>query len=174
MATHDPLTQLLNRRELLARMSMVLAHAPRGGSQLAVLFADLDGLKEVNDTFGHAVGDELIIEVARRLSCLVRDEDLAARIGGDEFVIVLPSVTGESGARAVATKVQESIAQPLLVDGYPVSVGISIGIAMATAGEDPQAVLRHADSALYLAKRSGRNRVEVFEVRPAAEARSAP
>jgi len=162
MATHDPLTQMLNRRELLARMSKVLAHAPRGGSHLAVLFADLDGLKAVNDTFGHAAGDEIIVEVARRLSGLVRGDDLAARIGGDEFVIVLPTVSGPDGARAVARKIQEAIAEPLLVDGYPTSVGVSIGIALADAGDDPQTVLRHADSALYLAKKAGGSRSEVF------------
>jgi diguanylate cyclase (GGDEF)-like protein/PAS domain S-box-containing protein len=162
MATHDPLTQMLNRRELLARMSKVLGHAPRGGSTLAVLFADLDGLKGVNDTFGHAAGDELIVEVAHRLGALVRGDDLAARIGGDEFVIVLPAVSGEDGARAVAAKIQEAVAQPLLVHGYPVPVGVSVGIALAAAGDDPQTLLRHADSALYAAKKGGRNRVEFY------------
>jgi diguanylate cyclase (GGDEF)-like protein/PAS domain S-box-containing protein len=164
MATHDPLTQLLNRRELLARMSKVLAHAPRSGNRLAVLFADLDGLKSVNDSFGHAVGDEVITEVARRVASLVREDDLAARIGGDEFVIVLPAVSGEDGAQAVARKVQEAICQPLLVEGYPVPVGVSIGIALAATGEDPQSVIRNADSALYLAKQKGGNRIELFDL----------
>jgi diguanylate cyclase (GGDEF)-like protein/PAS domain S-box-containing protein len=164
MATHDPLTQLLNRRELLARMSKVLAHAPRSGNRLAVLFADLDGLKTVNDSFGHAVGDEVITEVARRVASLVREDDLAARIGGDEFVIVLPAVSGEDGARAVARKLQEAICQPLLVEGYPVPVGVSIGIALAGTGEDPQSVIRNADSALYLAKQKGGNRIELFDL----------
>ena len=174
MATHDPLTQLLNRRELLARMSKVLGHAPRGGSKLAVLFADLDGLKTVNDTFGHAAGDELIIEVARRIAALVRDDDLAARIGGDEFVVVLPAVADEEGAQSVAEKVKEAVMAPLLVDGYPVPVGVSIGIAVAAAGDDPQTLLRHADSALYLAKKNGGSRIEVYRVNQSETAPLAP
>jgi diguanylate cyclase (GGDEF)-like protein/PAS domain S-box-containing protein len=160
MATHDPLTQLLNRRELNARMGKVLSHAPRAGMRLAALYADLDGLKEVNDTFGHAAGDELIIETARRLENAVRDDDIAARVGGDEFVIVLPEVRGLEDAMSVASKVRECLADPMVIDGYPVPLAISIGIAIAEPGDDPVAVIRNADSALYRAKRAGRNRIE--------------
>jgi diguanylate cyclase (GGDEF)-like protein/PAS domain S-box-containing protein len=161
MAAHDPLTHLLNRRELLARMSTVVAHAPRGRGHLAVLFADLDGLKEANDAHGHAVGDQLIIETARRLTTQVRDEDLTARLGGDEFVIVLPSVTSVGDALAVARKVNAAMAQPLRIGGQDISLGMSIGVAIAAPGDDATTLLDNADAALYRAKAAGRNRIEL-------------
>ena len=163
MATHDPLTQLFNRRELLARMSRVLSHAPRAGSRLAVLFADLDGLKQVNDTYGHSAGDRVLIEAARRIDSLLRDDDLAARIGGDEFVVVLPAVTRMEDALAVARKIREVIAEPLKLDGHAVVVGVSIGVAVAAAGDDAPTVIRQADMALYRAKNAGRNSIEEFD-----------
>ena len=163
MATHDSLTQLLNRRELIARVAQVLAHAPRAGARLAILFADLDGLKPVNDTFGHAAGDELIIEAAHRISALLRDGDIAARVGGDEYVIALPEVGGHEDARNVALKIRDALAEPLKIGGYAVPVGISVGIALAEPSDDPSAVIRRADAALYRAKKSGRNRIEVYD-----------
>jgi diguanylate cyclase (GGDEF)-like protein/PAS domain S-box-containing protein len=163
MATHDPLTQLLNRRELNARMGRILAHAPRGSMHLAVLYADLDGLKSVNDTFGHAAGDDLIVEAGRRIQAEVRDDDIVARMGGDEFVIVLPEARGVDDSMAVANKIRECLAQPLTVDGYPVPIGISIGIALAQPGEESLDVVRRADAALYRAKNGGRNRIEVWD-----------
>jgi diguanylate cyclase (GGDEF)-like protein/PAS domain S-box-containing protein len=163
MATHDPLTQLLNRRELLARMSTVLAHSPRGGARMAVLFADLDGLKPANDTYGHSAGDQLIVEAARRIAAQVRDEDLTARIGGDEFIVVLPAVNGLPDALAVAAKIGEAIAEPCYVAGHQVPMHVSIGVALAAAGEDATTVLRHADAALYRAKAAGRQRTEVYD-----------
>jgi diguanylate cyclase (GGDEF)-like protein/PAS domain S-box-containing protein len=165
MATHDPLTQLLNRRELMVRMSMMLAHGRRGGSRMAVLFADLDGLKGANDTHGHSAGDELIIEASRRFQAQVRDEDLVARIGGDEFVIVLPEVIDVDDALAVADKIVSSISRPLFIAGEEVPLGVSIGVAVAKVGEDATTLLRNADAALYQAKSGGRNRIEVH--RPA-------
>jgi diguanylate cyclase (GGDEF)-like protein/PAS domain S-box-containing protein len=163
MATHDPLTQLLNRRELLVRMSMMLAHSRRGRSRMAVLFADLDGLKNANDTHGHSAGDQLIIEASRRFQAQVRDEDLVARIGGDEFVVVLPEVTGVGDALAVADKIIRSIAKPLFIAGEEVPLGVSIGVAVAEAGEDATTLLRNADAALYRAKTGGRNRIDVHD-----------
>jgi diguanylate cyclase (GGDEF)-like protein/PAS domain S-box-containing protein len=168
MATHDPLTQLLNRRELLVRMSMVLAHGRRGRSRMAVLFADLDGLKNANDTYGHSAGDQLIIEASRRIQAQVRDEDLVARIGGDEFVIVLPEVLDVDDALAVATKVIHGIGKPLFIAGAEVPLGVSIGVAVAGSGDDATTLLRNADAALYRAKAAGRNRIEVHD--PALDA----
>ena len=161
MATHDPLTQLLNRRELLVRMSMMLAHGRRGRSRMAVLFADLDGLKSTNDSYGHSAGDQLIIESSRRIQAQVRDEDLVARIGGDEFVIVLPEVLHLDDALAVAAKIIHGISKPLFVANAEVPLGVSIGVAVAGPGDDATTVLRNADAALYRAKGAGRNRIEV-------------
>ncbi len=161
MATHDPLTLLLNRRELLVRMSLVLAHQPRGNTRMAVLFADLDGLKQVNDTYGHAAGDQLIVEAGRRIAAPVRDQDLTARIGGDEFVVVLPEVTDVEAALAVASKISDAIAQPAFIAGREVPLGVSIGVAVARDGEDATSLLRRADAALYRAKDSGGSRIEV-------------
>lgn len=163
MATHDTLTQLLNRRELLARMSRVLSHAPRAGTRLGVLFADLDGLKAINDNFGHSAGDHLIVEAARRIDSLLRDDDLAARIGGDEFVVVLPAVTSTDDALAVARKIRDVIGEPLTIEGHPAPVGVCVGIALARPGDDAQTVIHNADTALYKAKNAGRNSIEVFE-----------
>ena len=163
MATHDPLTQLLNRRELLVRMSMMLAHGRRGRSRMAVLFADLDGLKNANDTYGHSAGDQLIVEASRRIQAQVRDEDLVARIGGDEFVIVLPEVLDLDDALAVAAKVIHGIGKPLFIAGAEVPLGVSIGVAVAGSGDDATTLLRNADAALYRAKAAGRNRIEVHE-----------
>ena len=163
MATHDPLTQLLNRRELLVRMSMMLAHGRRGRSRMAVLFADLDGLKNANDTHGHSAGDQLIIEASRRIQAQVRDEDLVARIGGDEFVVVLPEVLDLDDALAVADKVITAIGRPLFIAGAEVPLGVSIGVALARPGDDATTLLRDADAALYRAKGAGRNRIEVHD-----------
>jgi diguanylate cyclase (GGDEF)-like protein/PAS domain S-box-containing protein len=163
MATHDPLTQLLNRRELLVRMSMMLAHGRRGRSRMAVLFADLDGLKQANDSYGHSAGDQLIIEASRRIQAQVRDEDLVARIGGDEFVVVLPEVLGLEDALAVADKIIAGIGRPLFIAGAEVPMGVSIGVAVARAGDDATTLLRDADAALYRAKAAGRNRIEVHD-----------
>jgi diguanylate cyclase (GGDEF)-like protein/PAS domain S-box-containing protein len=163
MATHDPLTQLLNRRELLVRMSMVLAHGRRGRSRMAVLFADLDGLKNANDSYGHSAGDQLIIEASRRIQAQVRDEDLVARIGGDEFVIVLPEVLDLDDALAVADKIIAAIGRPLFIAGAEVPLGVSIGVAVARSGDDATTLLRDADAALYRAKSQGRNRIEVHD-----------
>jgi diguanylate cyclase (GGDEF)-like protein/PAS domain S-box-containing protein len=163
MATHDPLTQLLNRRELLVRMSMMLAHGRRGRSRMAVLFADLDGLKHANDSYGHSAGDQLIIEASRRIQAQVRDEDLVARIGGDEFVVVLPEVLDLDDALAVADKIIASIGRPLFIAGAEVPIGVSIGVAVARSGDDATTLLRDADAALYRAKEAGRNRIEVHD-----------
>jgi diguanylate cyclase (GGDEF)-like protein/PAS domain S-box-containing protein len=163
MATHDPLSQLLNRRELLVRMSKVLSHARRGRSRMAVLFADLDGLKPVNDTLGHLAGDQLIIEASRRISAQVRDDDLTARIGGDEFVVVLPEVNGIEDALAVADKINRAIGKPMHVAGSEVPLGVSIGVTVGRTGEDATSLLRQADAALYRAKAAGRNRIECYD-----------
>lgn len=163
MASHDPMTQLLNRRELLVQMSTILAHRQRGDGTMAVLFCDLDGLKQANDTLGHAAGDQLIIEAGRRIAAHVRDGDLAARIGGDEFVAALPEVHGLEDALRVAVKICDAIQEPLFVAGTEVPLGVSIGVCVARKGDDANALLRKSDAALYRAKAAGRNRIEAYD-----------
>lgn len=162
LATHDPLTGLLNRRSLLERMDPILAHHGRRSTRLAVLYLDVDGLKPVNDTHGHLAGDQLIVEVGQRIREQVREEDLASRLGGDEFVVVLPDSDGMHDALTVAEKLKAAIAAPCMVNGAEIRVTVSIGIAIAEPDEVPARVLQHADLALYRAKENGRDRIEVF------------
>ena len=163
LATHDPLTRLVNRPELLTRMDQLLTHPPRTGTEVATLFVDLDGLKSINDTHGHATGDAVIITVAERLRSQVRSGDLVARLGGDEFVVVLPAVHSVEDAQHVATKIQRAVAEPIVIDEVTIEVTLSIGISMASNGDNPDRVLEYADRALYEAKRSGRARTVIYD-----------
>lgn len=155
-ATHDALTELVNRAELLSRLGHLLGPDRWDGSGLALLFADMDDLKRINDTYGHHVGDEAIIAVARRIVSAVRASDIVGRIGGDEFVIALKAVGTIAEAWAVADKIHESMRQPLHVDGISLRLSVSVGIALAGADDSPEQALRRADEALYQAK-AGRN-----------------
>jgi diguanylate cyclase (GGDEF)-like protein len=163
LATHDPLTRLANRPALVTRMSRILSHPPRTGTRLAVLFLDLDGLKDVNDTLGHAVGDRVIVEVSRRIAEQVRSDDLIARFGGDEFIVALPSIHAVEDAERIAAKIHEAVRTPLNTGSGDLSITLSIGIAIADPGDDADEVLRHADLAMYRAKNSGRDRTASFD-----------
>ena len=157
LALTDPLTGLANRRLLVDRLSMEMVHARREQCGLAVLYLDLDGFKEINNTLGHAAGDTLLKMVAARLQSTVREEDTVARLGGDEFVIVLRLTEGVDAGQ-VATKVIAAVARPYLIEGNAASVTISAGIGLYPVhGEDPDALMKSADLALYEAKRSGKN-----------------
>ena len=152
-AYHDTLTGLPNRGLLLDRFDRALAQASRRDGHVAVLMLDLDDFKLVNDRFGHGVGDQLLQGVARRLEATIRDADTVCRYGGDEFIILLPEVDGRQGAVAVAQKVQASLSGPFLVNGYSITVGACIGIAVYPMdGIAPSDLLQRADAAMYGAK----------------------
>jgi diguanylate cyclase (GGDEF)-like protein len=159
-AFHDALTELPNRPLFLDRLEHALARAPRAGAGVAVLFLDLDRFKSVNDRFGHAAGDELLIAVARRLDESVRPGDTVARFGGDEFAVLVEEV-GDGEASIVAARILAALEVPFSIQEKNVFVSASIGIATGQRGADE--LMRNADLAMYKAKSSGRGRYEGFE-----------
>lgn len=158
MALHDSLTGLPNRRLLMERLALTIAHASRNRHAMAVLFLDLDGFKQVNDTLGHDAGDALLGLVADRLMTTVRQEDTVARLGGDEFVVGVWELTHAGQADTVASKLIQAVSQPYLIHGQSVNITISAGVSLYPAhGEDGETLIKSADRALYAAKRSGKN-----------------
>ena len=158
LANHDVLTGLPNRRLLKDRLGQALALAHRHHKSVAVMFVDLDRFKTINDTLGHEVGDKLLVAVADRLKRVLREGDTVARVGGDEFVVVLPELGKDRDAAVVARKILELLAEPFPVESHELRVTPSIGIAVAPGdGDDPETLLRHADAAMYEAKAAGRN-----------------
>jgi len=157
-AYHDALTGLANRRLFQEHLSLALALAQRRHSFVAVLFLDLDHFKIVNDSLGHSVGDALLKQVAKRLRHAVREGDTVARVGGDEFTIVLQEIQRPDDAAAIAKKVIRSIADPIEVNGHKLYVTTSIGVTVYPRdGEDAETLLKNADAAMYRAKGEGRN-----------------
>jgi diguanylate cyclase (GGDEF)-like protein/PAS domain S-box-containing protein len=165
-ALHDALTGLPNRALLLDRIEHALARLGRTGGHLAVLFADLDRFKMVNDRMGHAAGDSLLVAVADRLRSTVRPGDTVARLGGDEFVVLCEDVDGENGALASAIRLSSALERPFDINGTEVIVTLSTGVALVGASDlvtvGPDSVLADADLAMYQAKANGRARAEVF------------
>lgn len=159
LAHHDPLTDLPNRLLMQSRLQNAIDRAERHGNKVAVLYLDLDRFKTVNDSLGHPVGDELLVQLTQRLSSRLRDEDTLARLGGDEFLLLVESVTQPGHAVAVAQSLIELLHTPFaLPSGHEVFIGLSIGISLypddaLTATE----LVQHADAAMYLAKQQGRN-----------------
>lgn len=153
-AHHDSLTGLPNRKLLADRLQQALARARRHGGRVAVLFLDLDGFKRINDSIGHEAGDEVLRQVAGRLSAVVRETDTVARLGGDEFVLVAADFDGDGVicARALALKCTEAIGRPLLVRGSTYALGVSVGIALSNDGDHAEALLAAADRAMYAVK----------------------
>jgi len=157
MAYHDALTGLPNRRLFADRLNLALAHAQRSQEKLAVMLLDLDHFKDVNDTLGHSVGDKLLQSVGQRLSSILRKSDTVARMGGDEFLLLLPEISGEEDAVKIATKVLEAFEKPFVCDGHELQISTSIGIAIyPDDGGDSDTLVRNADIAMYRAKRRGR------------------
>ncbi|MGR9115390.1 MAG: PAS domain S-box protein [Gammaproteobacteria bacterium] len=162
MAHYDPLTDLPNRILLKARIDHEISIAKRHNLSLAVLFIDLDHFKYINDSLGHTIGDKLLIEIGRRLLEAVREEDTVSRLGGDEFTVQLSNVD-EIGAAAVAGKIIKSLSRPVYIDGNQLHVTPSIGISLfPDNGKDYDTLTQNADTAMYHAKRQGRNQYQFF------------
>ena len=154
LAQYDQLTQVPNRELLRERFKAALASARIASGRMALLYIDLDRFKQVNDTYGHGVGDMLLQAVASRLQGCVRDSDTVARIGGDEFVVLLHSIQTLEDAHGVQEKIRQALAQPLRLDGHCLSIEPSIGVAcFPDHGIEDVALFRHADEAMYAAKR---------------------
>lgn len=162
LALHDELTGLPNRTLWADRLRIALAEAGRTRGLVGVLYVDVDHFKQVNDSHGHDVGDELLREIARRLSSAVRPEDTVARIGGDEFVVVCPRLQEREDGARLAARIQGVMAAPVDVGFMHLSPTLSIGVAFAGADDDPRVVMRRADAALYAAKEEGRARFELY------------
>jgi diguanylate cyclase (GGDEF)-like protein/PAS domain S-box-containing protein len=166
-ALHDPLTKLPNRLLLMDRAHQALARLHRSNGPIALLFIDLDGLKTINDSLGHAVGDLLLVSVAERLAQTLRDSDTVARLGGDEFVILAEDLDSEEEALAVAERVVQGLEEPFEIGSIEVGMFASVGVSISRdAGADPEDLLREADVAMYRAKRAGGRRLELFDEAP--------
>ena len=158
LAHHDPLTGLPNRSLFNDRLAHALDHTRRGGHRLAVLFLDLDRFKNVNDSLGHPVGDQLLKDAAQRLTACVRHEDTVARLGGDEFAVTLETIEHERNAARVAGKIIRALAEPFKLMGHNTFITASIGIAIYPEdGVDVTSLVKNADAAMYVAKEDGRN-----------------
>jgi diguanylate cyclase (GGDEF)-like protein/PAS domain S-box-containing protein len=162
MAQHDGLTNLPNRAFFHERLESALKADSVSRSMTAILCLDLDNFKNVNDALGHAYGDKLLLELAKRLQQHVRGSDTLARLGGDEFAVVSPGLRSLDEAKQLAERLIEAVAPAFVIDEHSFTVGLSIGIASSNAGGTAEALLRFGDMALYEAKRNGRNRHEVF------------
>ena len=172
LAFHDPLTRLANRRLMLDHLEQAMSASKRSQRHGALLFLDLDNFKPLNDTYGHGVGDLLLIEVAERLKACVREADTVARFGGDEFVVLLSELSTQPGeaaeqAVAIAEKVRTRLAEPYVLQSAPSAPSIrhectaSIGVAVFRGRDESQnAVIDRADAAMYQAKEEGRNRIQ--------------
>ncbi len=172
MANHDGLTGLPNRLLLADRMELALATAERQGERLAVCFVDLDGFKPINDAFGHATGDQVLKIVAERLKALLRGSDTVARMGGDEFVILVGGLKQAGDCQAFLERLQQTIDSPIPVANGIVRVSASIGVSVFPHdGSDADELLKHADEAMYLAKRAGKARFVLYSGKESADVR---
>lgn len=163
LAHHDPLTQLPNRFNLQLKLEQVFARAKRAPYQLAILFIDLDRFKLVNDTLGHHIGDKLLVDVAQRIKSIVRESDIIARIGGDEFVVVLTDIDINS-AKNICSKIIKRLTAPYSIESNVVHSSPSIGVSIyPDDGVSVEELMKHADTAMYKAKASGRNNYKFFK-----------
>lgn len=164
MAQYDALTHLPNRALFNDRLQQAIAAAQRNKARLALMFIDLDKFKPVNDTYGHGVGDLLLKDVALRIQDCLRESDTAARIGGDEFVILLPAIETQQDARKVGEKILYALNQPFTLAGHTLEISGSIGVAVYPEhGKDEKLLVKSADIAMYHAKKNGRNNVKIYK-----------
>nr|WP_211169160.1 EAL domain-containing protein [Aromatoleum toluvorans] len=162
-ANFDPLTNLANRSLLQDRLDQALTHARRNRARVGLLFLDLDGFKWINDTLGHDIGDELLIEVARRVTFCVREQDTVARFGGDEFTIIVQDLAEPDDLNAIAEKIVSVLRDPFFLGGIQHRMSGSIGITVyPDDGEDVQTLFRNADIAMYKSKQAGKNRFQFY------------
>lgn len=163
-ATTDALTGLRNRLSFHADLARELSRASRESSQVVLFLIDIDDFKAINDDSGHATGDAVLVEIGKRLRRLVRGHDLLARMGGDEFVIVLVGVEQATYADAAARRIVEALNQPLVLHGRTTPVSASVGLAVFPLhAQDPDDLLRYADRAMYAAKQAGGRQYRVYE-----------
>lgn len=163
LAHYDMLTKLPNRVLLADRFTQALAHCKRQENQLAVCFLDLDYFKPINDLYGHGAGDKLLVEVAERLTAIIRDEDTVSRQGGDEFVLLLSDIDSFTECEQMLKRIIASIAQPYLIEGLSLSISASIGVSLYPLDDsDLDTLMRHSDQAMYQAKQAGRNCYHLF------------
>jgi diguanylate cyclase (GGDEF)-like protein/PAS domain S-box-containing protein len=173
MAYYDALTDLPNRVLLADRLEQGMAQTRRSGKLMAVAYLDLDGFKPVNDTWGHEAGDRVLVEIARRLKGVLRGGDTAARIGGDEFVVLFLGLEGSLDSQVACQRVLDAVSQPMAVLPEPVHLSASLGVTLYPQDPvDADQLLRHADQAMYLAKQFGKNRSHLFDAHHDRESRT--
>jgi diguanylate cyclase (GGDEF)-like protein len=164
LALHDPVCGLPNRIYFSERLERSIAEVRGGGLTAAVFYIDLDHFKDVNDTLGHHIGDELILNVTQRLSQIMRGDDLVARLGGDEFAIIMTCASDNYSLQAIAERILAAICAPFVVSGHGINIGASVGIAVIDSStQEAGDILRYADMALYRAKNEGRNRACIYD-----------
>jgi len=164
LAHYDPLTDLPNRTLLSDRLQQALATAKRDKAHMSILFIDLDKFKPINDALGHHVGDLLLKEAAKRMQDCVRESDTVARIGGDEFVVLLPVIDAEQDAMLVAEKIRHALNRPFVLVGQSLKISSSTGVAVYPEhGSSETQLVKNADIAMYHAKKSGRNNVMLYQ-----------
>lgn len=162
-ANYDALTCLPNRSLFSERLAQAINLASRDNKMLALLYLDLDGFKPVNDQYGHLAGDNVLQEVALRLKATIRESDCVARIGGDEFVLFLTGLDHKNDAAIVASKIIESVGNPIVIEGHVVSLGVSVGIALyPSQSQSPEKLVKFADLAMYQAKKAGKNCYRIY------------
>jgi len=165
MATHDFLTELPNRVLLIDRFEVALAQAQRKDYKLAIMSLDLDRFKEVNDTMGHNVGDEVLKRIAKKLALTVRSSDTVGRLGGDEFLLLLQEIHDIEDATTIADKIVHSFKEPITVEGHDLYLTGSMGIAICPDdGNDLETLMKKSDASMYYSKRHGGNQYRVYSI----------